>query len=100
MVDKRVKPEACWEFEAEVLVLHHPTTMSPKYQAMGEKNIIRHSVVCGFIVEILANQKARLSTILRHFAYDFLKRKFRFNPHNERLGLISKMRVSSRELVE
>lgn len=34
MVDKRVKPEACWEFEAEVLVLHHPTTISTKYQAM------------------------------------------------------------------
>lgn len=36
MVDKQVKPQACWEFEAEVLVLHHPTTISTKYQAMGE----------------------------------------------------------------
>lgn len=70
MVDKRVKPEACWEFEAEVLVLHHPTTISPKYQAMGEKNNICHSIVCGFILEIPANQSARLSTFLRHFAYD------------------------------
>lgn len=34
MVDKQVKPQACWEFEAEVLVLHHPTTISTKYQAM------------------------------------------------------------------
>jgi len=36
MVDKQVKPQACWEFEAEVLVLHHPTTISTKYQAMGQ----------------------------------------------------------------
>ena len=36
MVDKHVKPQACWEFEAEVLVLHHPTTISTKYQAMGQ----------------------------------------------------------------
>lgn len=35
MVDRQVKPQACWEFEAEVLVLHHPTTISTKYQAMG-----------------------------------------------------------------
>lgn len=34
MVDKQVKPQACWEFDAEVLVLHHPTTISAKYQAM------------------------------------------------------------------
>lgn len=36
MVDKQVKPQACWEFDAEVLVLHHPTTISTKYQAMGQ----------------------------------------------------------------
>ncbi|XP_048576283.1 GTP-binding protein 1 [Nematostella vectensis] len=34
MLDKRLKPQACWEFEAEVLILHHPTTISCKYQAM------------------------------------------------------------------
>ena len=42
MVDKLVKPQACWEFEAEVLVLHHPTTISTKYQAMGQ-----YSKTCG-----------------------------------------------------
>ena len=29
-------PVACWEFEGDILVLHHPTTISAKYQAMGE----------------------------------------------------------------
>ncbi|CAI8013854.1 GTP-binding protein 1, partial [Geodia barretti] len=27
-------PVACWEFEGDILVLHHPTTISTKYQAM------------------------------------------------------------------
>ena len=35
MVSPRLSPLACWEFEAEILVLHHPTTISPRYQAMG-----------------------------------------------------------------
>ena len=29
-------PVACWEFEGDILVLHHPTTISAKYQAMGK----------------------------------------------------------------
>lgn len=35
MVSPRLNPQASWEFEAEILVLHHPTTISPRYQAMG-----------------------------------------------------------------
>jgi GTPase len=34
MVDPKMKPRAVWEFEGEIIVLHHPTTISPKYQAM------------------------------------------------------------------
>lgn len=37
MVSPKLNPQATWEFEAEILVLHHPTTISPRYQAMGEK---------------------------------------------------------------
>ena len=36
MVDPSLNPTACWEFEGDILVLHHPTTISTKYQAMGE----------------------------------------------------------------
>lgn len=36
MVSPRLNPQASWEFMAEILVLHHPTTISPRYQAMGE----------------------------------------------------------------
>jgi GTPase len=36
MVDPVLEPVACWEFDGDILVLHHPTTISAKYQAMGE----------------------------------------------------------------
>lgn len=35
MVSPALNPTACWEFEGEILVLHHPTTISSRYQAMG-----------------------------------------------------------------
>jgi GTPase len=36
MVHPSMNPAACWEFEGEILVLHHPTTISVRYQAMGK----------------------------------------------------------------
>ena len=35
IVSDKINPAATWEFEAEILVLHHPTTISVNYQAMG-----------------------------------------------------------------
>jgi hypothetical protein len=32
MVAPAVNPQSCWEFEGEILVLHHPTTISTRYQ--------------------------------------------------------------------
>lgn len=37
MVDPVLEPVACWEFDGDILVLHHPTTISAKYQAMGKQ---------------------------------------------------------------
>ncbi|KAK8771738.1 hypothetical protein V5799_025018, partial [Amblyomma americanum] len=34
LVSAKLEPKSCWEFEGEILVLHHPTTISPRYQAM------------------------------------------------------------------
>ena len=39
MVSPALNPQACWEFEGEILVLHHPTTISSRYQAMGNCTI-------------------------------------------------------------
>ncbi len=32
LVDERVRPKASWEFEAEIAILTHATTIQPKYQ--------------------------------------------------------------------
>uniref|UniRef100_A0A3Q1G602 GTP-binding protein 1 n=1 Tax=Acanthochromis polyacanthus TaxID=80966 RepID=A0A3Q1G602_9TELE len=43
MVSPKLMPLATWEFEAEILVLHHPTTISPRYQAMVHCGSIRQT---------------------------------------------------------
>lgn len=43
MLSKSVHPTGCWEFEAEILVLHHPTTISPNYQAVVHCGSIRQT---------------------------------------------------------
>ncbi|XP_056018519.1 GTP-binding protein 1-like [Ostrea edulis] len=43
MVSPRLEPKACWEFEGEILVLHHPTTISVRYQAMVHVGSVRQT---------------------------------------------------------
>ncbi|XP_003689828.1 GTP-binding protein 1 [Apis florea] len=43
MVAQVLNPQACWEFEGEILVLHHPTTISSCYQAMVHCGSIRQT---------------------------------------------------------
>lgn len=43
MVSAELNPQACWEFEGEILVLHHPTTISQRYQAMVHCGSIRQT---------------------------------------------------------
>jgi len=43
MVAPSLDPECCYEFEGEILVLHHPTTISTKYQAMVHCGSIRQT---------------------------------------------------------
>jgi GTPase len=35
LLSPALQPDAFWEFEADLLILHHPTMISMKYQAMG-----------------------------------------------------------------
>ena len=37
LVDERAKPAACWEFDADIAILTHSTTIQPRYQVSGEK---------------------------------------------------------------
>ncbi|CAG2106744.1 unnamed protein product [Medioppia subpectinata] len=43
MLSPTLNPQAYWEFEGEILVLHHPTTISARYQAMVHCGSIRQT---------------------------------------------------------
>ena len=32
MVSPALKPQSCWEFQGDIMVLHHPTTIAARYQ--------------------------------------------------------------------
>ncbi|XP_076810177.1 GTP-binding protein 1-like isoform X2 [Clavelina lepadiformis] len=56
MVSPKYNPKAVWEYKGEVLVLHHPTTISTKYQAMVHCGSIRQTA------SILSMTKEHLRT--------------------------------------
>ncbi|CAF3676418.1 unnamed protein product [Rotaria sordida] len=43
LLSPAIPPIAYWEFEADLLILHHPTTISTKYQAMVHCGSIRQT---------------------------------------------------------
>ena len=47
-MSEKLNPAASWVFEAEVLILHHPTTISINYQAMGKKEEARVNYLRAF----------------------------------------------------
>jgi len=54
ILDGGSKPESIWEFDAEVLILHHATTVQPNYQAVGHCGVIRQAVkIVGMAKELM-----------------------------------------------
>eukprot|EP00056_Hartaetosiga_gracilis_P013956 m.236528 g.236528 ORF g.236528 m.236528 type:complete len:301 (-) comp13922_c0_seq9:8771-9673(-) len=43
LVARELEPKPTWEFEGEILVLHHPTTITTKYQAMVHCGSVRQT---------------------------------------------------------
>ncbi len=43
LVDERLKPSASWEFDADIAILTHSTTIQPRYQAVIHCEIIRQA---------------------------------------------------------
>jgi len=43
LLDRSTVPKATWEFEAEVVILHHATTIKERYQAVIHCGVIRQS---------------------------------------------------------
>ncbi len=69
MLSPALQPQACWEFQGEILVLHHPTTISTKYQAMGKCNYYWlpcyfHNLQCSLLITIAQKSFILLLTCL------------------------------------
>ncbi|KAI9003128.1 P-loop containing nucleoside triphosphate hydrolase protein [Gaertneriomyces semiglobifer] len=75
MLSKNVDPKAVYEFEAEILVLYHSTTISMKYQAMLHCGCVRQTA------KIVGMDKQILRTGDRAFV------RFRFMQHPEYLKI-------------
>ena len=43
LVDPQAHPKASWEFDADIAILTHSTTIQPRYQAVIHCEIIRQS---------------------------------------------------------
>ena len=54
LVDSSINPKATWEFNAEVIILHHATMIQEKYQAVIHCGVIRQTAeVAGMSKEYL-----------------------------------------------
>jgi GTPase len=73
MVSAKLNPRACWQFYGDIMVLHHPTTIATRYQAMVHCGSIRQTAsITEMSAECLrTGDKARV--------------KFRFVKHPEYL---------------
>ncbi len=56
LVDERLHPKASWEFEADIAILTHSTTIQPRYQAVIHCEIIRQVGAWAAIIEACRRQ--------------------------------------------
>jgi len=73
LVAEALKPEASWEFDADIAILTHSTTIQPRYQAVIHCEIVRQSA------RVVAMDKRRLRSGDRSTV------RFRFMNHPEYL---------------
>ena len=73
LVSESVHPKACWEFDADIAILTHSTTIHPRYQAVIHCEIVKQSA------RVVAMDKSTLRSGDRAGA------RFRFMSHPEYL---------------
>lgn len=78
LVSEALHPQATWEFDADIAILTHSTTIQPKYQAVIHCEIVRQSA------RVVAMDKDRLRSGDRAYV------RFRFMQHPEYLTIGSR----------
>lgn len=75
LLDPSIKPEPAREFEANVHVLHHPTTMGLGYQALMHCGVIRQAIEIKklYTKEVIRTGDVELTRFKFVFNSEFLK---------------------------
>jgi len=76
MLDKSLLPRAIHDFEAEVKILHHATTIKPNYQAVIHCGVIRQ---CAQVLEMNKD-------LMRTGDTGFIKFRFMYRPEYLKIG--------------
>ncbi len=56
LVDERLRPVASWEFDADIAILTHSTTIQPRYQVQGASDALALGLPLGFACELKVRQ--------------------------------------------
>lgn len=67
LVDSSLHPKASWEFDADIAILTHSTTIAPKYQAVIHCEIVRQAA------RVVAMDRERLRSGDREHPHNFLE---------------------------
>lgn len=78
LLDSNLKPEPVYEFEAEVQILHHATTITPGYQSM---------LHCGSVRQSVNLKKIYNKDLLRNEDRDLVRFRFMYAPEYLKPGL-------------
>ena len=78
LLDTHLKPEPVFEFEAEVQILHHATTITPGYQSM---------LHCGSVRQSVNLKKIYNKDLLRNEDRDLVRFRFMYSPEYLKPGL-------------
>lgn len=71
LLDRSATPKAAWIFEAEVVILHHATTLKERYQAVVHCGVIRQAAQVGSRRDVVLHGTLREGEayLKSHFAY-------------------------------
>jgi GTPase len=75
-IDGSDKAQSCWEFEAEVVILHHSTTIGCGYQPVVHQGVIRQAAsiisIDGSTTETLRTGQTASATFKFQYYAEFL----------------------------
>lgn len=69
LVDERAKPKASWEFDADIAILTHSTTIQPRYQVCIWPCTVHCDDIAVLLPESSSGESPRCEEIQSHHVY-------------------------------